>query len=351
MKRWLRRLAVFVFVVAPLIALGLAAGAWWLIQQPWGTPGAETTFVARPGQSAREILIGLESAGVVRDARLARLYLVHVLGDPPLLAGEYRFKTPATLDEVLSKLIRGDVVTYVLTLIEGLTLDETAEEITRQGFGDRAALRREMSDPGRIADLDPAAVDLEGYLFPDSYQFARGTPESEIVSTLVRTFRKRWRAQVEPRLGTGPPPSVREIVILASIVEKEARLDEERPRIAGVYRNRLEQGIALYADPTVIFALKLKGLWNGNLRRPDLRFDSPYNTYVYAGLPPGPICSPGAASLTAAAAPEDVPYLYFVSRNDGSHVFAETLAEHNRNVEEHQRRYWQRRWAEEAEQR
>jgi UPF0755 protein len=140
------------------------------------------------------------------------------------------------------------------------------------------------------------------------------------------------------------------VVTLASIVEKEARLAEERATIGGVYANRLARGIALYADPTVIYALKSQGTWDGNLRRPDLQLDSPYNTYRYPGLPPGPICSPGLASLRAAAAPAEVPYLYFVGRNDGSHVFAETLSEHNRNVDEWQRRYWRRRWAEDREQ-
>jgi UPF0755 protein len=134
---------------------------------------------------------------------------------------------------------------------------------------------------------------------------------------------------------------------LASIVEKEARLDEERPRIASVYVNRLRIGMALYADPTIIFALKRRGVWDGNLRRADLALDDPYNTYRFAGLPPGPICSPGLASLRAAAAPEEGTFLYFVGRNDGSHVFAETLAEHNRNVERWQKQYWRERWARE----
>jgi UPF0755 protein len=206
-----------------------------------------------------------------------------------------------------------------------------------------------MRDPAPVADLDPAAPDLEGYLFPDTYAFARGVPEREVVAALVANFRRRWTASVAPLLAgarvAGAPSAPREVVTLAAIVEKEARLAEERPLIAGVYANRLARGIALYADPTVIYALKLRGTWDGNLRRPDLQLDSPYNTYRYPGLPPGPICSPGLASLAAAAAPADVPYLYFVGRNDGSHVFAETLAEHNRNVEEWQRRYWRERWS------
>ena len=152
-------------------------------------------------------------------------------------------------------------------------------------------------------------------------------------------------ADRDPALGTAP----RDLVILASIVEKEALLDEERPTIAGVFANRLRRGMKLDADPTVIYAVKLRGDWDGNLRKGDLSYDSPYNTYVRAGLPPGPICSPGLASLLAAAAPAEVPYFYFVSRNDGSHVFASTLREHNRNVDRWQRQYWRERWARERE--
>ncbi len=204
-----------------------------------------------------------------------------------------------------------------------------------------------MRSPARILDLDPDAADLEGYLFPDTYSFARGAGEDQIVDLMVSTFRRNWEEVLAARSDVEPDP--RELVTLASIVEKEALLDDERPLIAGVYRNRLRRGIALYADPTVIYALKLRGTWDGNLRRPDLELDSPYNTYRYPGLPPGPICSPGLASLLAAADPAQTDYLYFVSRNDGTHVFASTLREHNRNVERWQRRYWRERWRREVE--
>ena len=209
-----------------------------------------------------------------------------------------------------------------------------------------------MRSPRLIASLDPDAPDLEGYLFPETYSFAIGAGEREIVETLVKTFRQRFERDVRPRLAAGSPGrSIRQVVTLASIVEKEAKASADRPLIAAVYRNRLERRIGLAADPTVIYALKRVGRWNGNIRREDLRMDSPYNTYRYAGLPPGPICSPGLASLAAAAAPANVPYLYFVSRNDGTHVFAQTYAEHNRNVDLWQRKYWRDRWAAERRER
>ena len=335
------------------LVLGIAAGGalvWWALttlERPYGEDGHEVLLTVPPGERATRILERLESAGVLANATLARLYLVHVLDDPPLKAGEYRFVLPLSTAQALDKLIRGEVITLRVTLIEGLTLDESAAALAEAGFGERERFSEAMSRPDPISDLDPAATDLEGYLFPDTYAFARGTSESAIVATLVETFRRRV-AELEPRLG--PEPDMRRLVTLASIVEKEALLDEERPVIAGVYTNRLDRGMALGADPTVIYALKRRAEWDGNLRRPHLKLDSPFNTYVNAGLPPGPICSPGLASLVAAADPAEVPYLYFVSRNDGSHVFARTLSEHNRNVERWQRQYWRERWAQERRQ-
>jgi UPF0755 protein len=342
--------------LAALAAAGAVGWVWWQVERPYqGYPGDQTTVSVAPGSGAAAILEQLEQAGVLADALAARAYLVYALDSPPLVAGEYRFSGPQPARRVLARLIRGEVVTYRVTLIEGRTLEETAAALAEAGFGDREALEQAMRDPAPIADLDPEAETLEGYLFPDTYHFAHGTPPETVVATLVSNFRDRWQQRVRPRLAAGATAGVsaraglagvREVVTLASIVEKEAQLDAERPVIAGVYANRLSRGIALYADPTVIFALKRLGRWDGNLRRDDLKLDSPYNTYRYPGLPPGPICSPGLASLLAAAEPAAVPYLYFVSRNDGSHAFAETLGEHNRNVDEWQRRYWRRRWAE-----
>jgi len=336
-----------------LLSAGLsAAGVIWLRAQlfePFQSDSAPVTRLDIPtGQNAQQILNRLERAGVLPNARVARLYLVYRLGDPPLKAGEYEFREPLAATEVLERLIRGDVITHPVTIVEGLTLEETATALERAGFGPRESFLKLMRSPEMIADIDSEAASLEGYLFPETYRFARDTRPEEIVSKLVQTFRDRYDASVAPLLaGTPTGPSTHEVVTLASIVEKEAALDDERPIIAAVYRNRLDRGIALYADPTVIYALQLENTWNGNLTRKDLQIESPYNTYRYPGLPPGPICSPGLASLRAAARPADVPYLYFVSRNDGSHVFATTLREHNRNVAEWQKRYWRRRWAEE----
>lgn len=345
------------FVLAAFLCFVLVGGAvgffgyraWTSLDEPFPqSPAEPVTVDILPGTGGTAILRTLESRGVLRDSRLARLYLIHILEDPTLQAGEYRFERPLSTKQVLDQIIRGDVVTYPMTIIEGLTFQETAEQMAAQGFGSLELFGELVADPSLIRDLDPEAENLEGYLYPDTYTFPRGTSEADIVRALVEAFRSRWTQEVEPLLGDAASVrEVREVVTLASIIEREARLDEERALISSVYNNRLEIGMGLYADPTIIYALKLDGTWDGNIRRRDLQMESPYNTYLVPGLPPSPIGSPGVRSLIAAVAPADSPYLYFVSRNDGSHVFAESLDEHNRNVRIWQKEYWARKWAEE----
>ncbi len=344
----LRTLAGLLFLT--LLALTLAGyWAWHEVRRtgpgPPVAPGAlpAAIFVVKPGESAQQILRHLESAGLIRSALLARIELRWGMSSPALQAGEYEIPYRLSTVGVLDKLRRGEIRTIALTLVEGLDVEETAQAVAAAGLGEIARLRAEFASPKRIADLDRSATDLEGYLFPDTYRFARGAAEREIADTLAAAFRHQYEFRVRPLRSAGDSRPLRELVILASLVEKEAKLDAERPLIAAVYANRLRRGIGLYADPTIIHALKLLGRWDGNLRKGDLRMDSPWNTYRVPGLPPGPICSAGLASLEAAAQPADVPFLYFVSRNDGSHVFADSLAEHNRNVERWQKLPWRAR--------
>ena len=338
----IRKLFLVVVLLVLLASAAAAAGAYWAWQKlhapfPEGQ-SVERRIEVESGTGARAILELLQDEGVLWNADLTRLYLTRVLEDPSLKAGEYRFDEPLSAPEVLDKLIAGKVVTYPLTVIEGLTFDETAQAIAEAGFGDLDRLMELVSSPEWVLDLYPDAETLEGFLLPDTYSFARNTSEETIVRTMVESFRER----ALPIAEQSERPLV-ELIKLASIVEKEARLEEERPIIAGVYANRLRIGMALYADPTIIYGLKRRGIWDGNLKRSHLEEQAPYNSYLVPGLPPTPICSPGLQSIAAAASPADVPYLYFVSRNDGSHVFAKTLREHNRNVEEWQRRYWRER--------
>lgn len=341
-------LGLLVLLALALIPVAMLGWSWFKIQRPYqGYEGKEKIVEVEPGMGAGQILERLQQEGVLADAKLARSYLIYFMDDPAMRAGEYRFRGPLTTPQVLKMLVEGRVLTHSITVIEGLTLEEIATQLDRLGYGRREAFLDLMRSPQLVADLDPEAQDLEGYLFPETYSFARSVDERTIVQTLVKTFRERFEKEVRPRLNRNPNQTVRQLVTLASIVEKEAQVATERPLIAAVYQNRLDRGIGLMADPTVVYAMKRAGRWNGNIRREDLRMDSPYNTYRYAGLPPGPICNPGLASLVAASEPAHAPYLYFVSRNDGTHVFSETLTEHNRNVEQWQRKYWRERRAQE----
>jgi UPF0755 protein len=243
--------------------------------------------------------------------------------------------------EVIDKIARGDVYRRAITFREGLTIHEMAKVFEESGFGTAADFIKAASDPAPIKDVDADAPDLEGYLFPETYALPRNTPASALVAQMVEFFEKAFppalRDAVKARGLT-----VRQAVTVASLVEKETAVDSERPMVAAVYLNRHRIGMPMQADPTVIYALQQAGRYDGNIRRDDLQFDSPYNTYRYPGLPPGPIAAPGRAALEAVANPADVDYLYFVSRNDGSHVFARTLEEHNRNVREWQIEYFRR---------
>jgi UPF0755 protein len=238
----------------------------------------------------------------------------------------------------------GQIYTQPVTFREGLTIAEMAEVYESRGLGARAAFVAAAADASLIHDLDPQATDLEGYLFPDTYPVPRHTPAPALVAQMVRGFRAAFPQDlIDAAVAQGL--TVRQVVTLAALVEKETAQDAERPLVAAVYRNRLRLGMPMQADPTVIFALQRAGRWNGNLTRADLDFDSPYNTYRHPGLPPGPIAAPGRRAIEAAVRPAAVDSLYFVSRNDGTHVFAATLRDHNRNVQEWQVRFFRERRA------
>lgn len=290
--------------------------------------------VAR-GSSIAEIARDLEAAGVIRSAFVFSWYC-RLQEGPPLQAGPYRFSRPLALTEVVEKLRRGDTWETQVAIPEGSDLVQIAVILKRRGLVEIADFMAAAARTELIADLDPAARDLEGYLMPDTYRFALGTSAGEIVRTMVINFRRRWRSAFETRrreLGW----SLRQVVTLASLIEKETGLAEERALVSAVFHNRLRLGMRLMCDPTVIYAVRLEKEFDGIIHQSDLRVDSPYNTYLYPGLPPGPICNPGVASLEAALFPADVDYLYFVADNRGGHVFSRTYAEHARAVRRYQR--------------
>lgn len=301
----------------------------------------------RRGNNTATILRRLEREGVLRDEWVPLVYMKLLRGRDSLKAGVYEFKEPLSPVDVIDKLVRGEVLLDRITIREGLDRFAVAKIFANAGFGTVEQWEEVTSNPEPIRDLAPEAESLEGYLFPDTYKFDPGTRPAQIVDAMLANFRKHWGDEVA-YITTGLTPH--QTVTLASIVETEARLPAERPIVASVYLNRVRRRMLLGADPTVIYALKLADRWDGNIKKADLQIDSPYNTYRKPGLPPGPIANPGLASLRAAAAPADTPYLYFVSRNDGSHIFARTLAEHNRNVEKYQRQYFRDRRRAQAQQ-
>ena len=329
--RWIKRL--FLLIVVAAVVLG--AGGWWIYSQvvePYRGYDQPEVFVdVQPGSSTASIGSRLVEAGVVRDTRTFQVALWISGRSRSLRAGEYRFDAPMHALDVIDKIARGDVYRRRLTFREGLTIIEMGQVFEERGFGAAADFRTAAGNASLIHDLDPDARDLEGYLFPETYALPRGTSAPAVVAQMVEAFKNALTPEIRTN-ATAAGLSIRQLVTLASLVEKETGTPSERPLVAAVYSNRLKIGMGMQADPTVIYALQKAGRYTGNLRRDDLQFDSPYNTYRYAGLPPGPIAAPGKASLEAAAKPADVDYLYFVSKNDGSHVFASTLEEHNQNV-------------------
>ena len=343
MKRLVGRLLLAGLALVVAGVLAVAAWGYLLMGRPYkGYAGDETFVEIVPGSSPQRMGRALSDAGVVAHPVAFRLAVWLEGAGRRLQAGEYRFDAPMTPRAVVDKIVRGDVFLRPVTFREGLTIRQMAAIFEEKGFGPAAEFVAAASKPGSIRELDPQAPDLEGYLFPDTYTLPRRTTAEDLVARMVARFEKSLTPETR-QLAASRGLSVRELVTLASLVEKETAKAEERPLVAAVYTNRLKIGMGMQCDPTVIYALERAGRYTGNLTRADLQFDSPYNTYRYAGLPPGPIAAPGQASLEAAANPSDVPYLYFVSRNDGSHAFATTLDEHNRNVQEYQVRFFRER--------
>ncbi len=313
-----------------LVLLGALAGVgWWLLARPYG-PAGECFVEIAPGTGTRAIAGQLTAAGVLRTPY--GFDLLHLLGGS-LKAGEYRFASPATAVEVYRRIRRGDVYTVALTIPEGANLFDIAARVEAAGLGAAPAfLAAERAETRLAARFDPHAATLEGYLFPSTYRFGRHTAPREMLRAMVREFGVQAAAL---GIDVGMDKDAHRVVTLASLVERETPVAAERPLVAGVFENRLSKGMALATDPTVIYAALLKGGYRGAIYRTDLQADSAYNTYLHAGLPPGPICNPGLPSLRAALHPAKTDYLYFVAAGSdpqGRSRFAATLAEHRRNV-------------------
>jgi len=314
----------FKLIALLLLILVIVAGYLaYVLLTPVGSN--EPNFVQlHPGSSTRRIAKDLQAAGVIRNWRA--FWLLHYWRSDPLKAGEYLFDHPANALEVFDRLAHGDIYVREVTVPEGYNMWDIATAIEAAGLGKKEDfLKAAQNGRALIADIDPQARSLEGYLFPDTYRFTRTQSVQDMVLAMVHRFRQEAQA-------LGLSSDYHRIVTMASIVEKETPAPEERPLVASVYYNRLSRGIMFGADPTVIYGSLLAGRYRGTIYQSDLQSDSPYNTYKYAGLPPGPIASPGRAALQAALHPAETEYLYFVSDNNGHSRFARTAQEHDRNV-------------------
>ncbi len=322
MLRFLSKiLVVAVIVAAAWLAYGLLL--------PTG-PAEEKLVQVRPGSSAHHIAADLQAAGIIRSQHVFLLW--HYLhGRKPLKAGEYSFDHPARLEEVYGRIARGDILFRTLVIPEGFNLFDIATAVESAGLCRREDFLQEArTDTALVRDLDLQARSLEGYLFPDTYHFTRTQSPHDMAAAMVHRFRQAARE-------AGLNKDVHNIVTMASIVEKETSIAEERPVVAGVFYNRLARQMPLATDPSVIYAALLNNRYRGAIYQSDLHFDSPYNTYLNAGLPPGPISNPGRAALQAAMRPASTDYLYFVSDNQGHHKFSRTAGEHARNVTAYRR--------------
>ena len=318
------------FLILLLLAV-IGVGGWlaWALWMPV-TPEGQKFVMLRPGYSTRRIATELQTAGVIRS-RLAFVLWHRFHRKQSLKAGEYLFGKTARTVDVFGRLVRGDIYVHTVVIPEGYTMFDIAQAVQDAGLGSsQEFLEVAKSDVGLISDVAPEAKTLEGYLFPNTYEFTRTQSMKDIVAVMVNQFR-----QVAEQIGLTTDlqkDDLQKTVTMASIVEKETAVPEERAVVASVYYNRLERHIALQADPSVIYAELLDGRYSGALHHSDMQFQSAYNTYTHPGLPPGPIGNPGRSALEAAMHPAQTDYYYFVSDGNGHHRFSRSLEEHNQNV-------------------
>lgn len=285
------------------------------------------------GEPFSSVVRKLKSKAVIRNERLFSLWARVRGADKKVGWGIYRFELPMTPREVLNRLVLGKGAFHRVTIPEGLTVREIADLLEKQGLAKKTQFLAETKNPETLSLLDLQGKGIEGRLFPDTYHFPLLATERNMLVIMANQFKQVFTAEMESRardLGL----TRHEVVTLASLIEKEAGIAAERPLVSAVFHNRLKRMIPLQSDPTVIYGLKD---FSGNLTRRDLMTQTPYNTYLRRGLPPGPICNPGLSSIRAALFPAKVPYLYFVSKNDGAHFFSTTLQEHNRAVKIYQK--------------
>lgn len=316
-----------------LLAAFLSLGFGLFLVSPADKGSSDQVFIVKEGSSLKEVAADLEKTGLITNKTLFVLW-TRVKGyGKDIRAGEYSLSPAMAPVQMIEILRKGLVILHPVTIPEGFTRDQIADALAAKGLADKRRFLELTQDKALLRQYGISGPSFEGYLFPDTYHFSRGTPALAILDTMVKRFKQVVIPLMEVSQGTGM--KFEEVVILASIVEKETGRPGERPLIASVFLNRLKQGMRLESDPTVIYGIEN---FDGDLKKKDLTDKTPYNTYVIHGLTPGPIANPGLESIKAVMDPARTDYLYFVSKNDGSHHFSKTLAEHNRAVEIYQKR-------------
>lgn len=338
---WVRpRRSTVVAMVCTAVLLSVFIGSWCAWQACPSAPasGGTKTIIIEPGSSTARIAALLKKEGMIKSSFLFCLAVKLKKADGKLQAGEYQLSQGTSIPQLIDKLLKGQPPSCTVTVQEGVTVDEIGEILEQNGLAQKGAFIQAASRADKMADFLPPGYKserpLEGYLFPDTYRISRNMSPDEIVDLMIDRFRHTFTQEMRQRAAE-LKMTPHEVVTLASVIEREAVVDSERPVISGVYHNRLRRGMKLDADPTVLYAVKKR---NGIPTLSDLNVNSPYNTYKNPGLPPGPICSPGLASIRAALYPETHDYLYFVARNDGTHEFNSTYSAHLKSVRKYQSR-------------
>ncbi len=328
-------LLTILYVATPIVVgLGVYKALDTFFFSPLNPGDTSTTIFEVPPQSTfKGIARDLESQGLIRS-RWSIIAFAKIRGqDTSIMAGEYEFSPSMRPDEILEKMASGKMFLRKITLKEGESMREIGPDLEKQGILQQLDFEKALSDGGLLQELGITATSLEGYLFPNTYQFPRNTPAKKIIETMHEQLQKRWLPEWDERL-TQLSMTKHQLLTLASIIEKESGSTDEQPLISSVFHNRLSKGMKLQADPTVIYGIPN---FNGNITKEDLQTPTPYNTYVITGLPPGPIANPGLSAIKAALYPATSNFLYFVANGQGGHVFSETLEQHNESVNMYQK--------------
>jgi len=331
----LKKIVEAVLIALIIVNLWLADYATRTMNSVSPASQGKQTLMIEKGSSPMAVARILKDNQLIRRSFTFRLIYSLYYYPQSLKAGEYQFSLPVSQKKIMLDLVAGRVLLHALTVPEGLTYLEVAGLLAAKNYPFSGSFARACQQTQLISDLDPEARNLEGYLYPETYYFTRGIRAEEMVAAMVGQFKKNL-SQKEQDRARELNLSLRQVVTLASLIEKETGRAEEKPLISAVFHNRLRLKMKLDCDPTIIYALKLENKFDGNLRLADKNLNSPYNTYLYPGLPPGPICNPGQSSIQAALYPASVDYLYFVSKNDGSHIFNRSYSDHLQAVKKFQ---------------